>query len=484
MGPTIDLTSLIDVNDQPVVLIDDSHRVVAVNKAFEEAYGVRGEQAANTPCYTLLARDRRPCPCGPSGESCPFADTFAGEGTRNIMQRYRDKEGRERVVQIQAYPIQTREGRVFIAESIQRDAARHHPAGLASGSSSGQMVGQSTAYRNALERLVLASKNDAPVLLTGDTGTGKELAAEFIHRQSARRTGPFQTLDCTVLTPELFESEVFGHERGAFTGSVRDKPGLFEIADNGTLFIDEIGELPLPLQAKLLRLLETGTFRRVGGTVTRRANVRFICATNRELQGAAWFRNDLYYRIACVTVRLPSLAERRSDIPVLAAEILTRISSSSGRRLTIDAAALDMLCDYEFPGNIRELRNVLWVASVNSANGHIAAHEVEMALPQRKPWAHARHSRDRDRPMPLAVPGSAPHPQPAPRLLRSWDRDELVSVLRRNRGNRKATARELGVSERTVYRKLREFGVGALAIGLLSRLPEAAVALETVLLNA
>lgn len=475
MGSPIDFKSLIDIHDQPVVLIDDRHRVVVVNKAFEESYGVDADRVANTPCYELLAHEHRPCPCGPQGETCPFAGSFAGERSCTAAHGYRDEEGREHLVQIQAHPVRTQGGRIFIAESIQRDAEHYRSAGPGSGSSA-KMVGQSSAYRDALNRLALAAKSDAPVLLLGDTGTGKELAAEFIHRQSARRTGPFQTLDCTVLTAELFESEVFGHERGAFTGSVRDKPGLFELADKGTLFIDEIGELPLPLQAKLLRLLETGTFRRVGGTGTRRANVRFICATNRELQGAAWFRSDLYYRLACLSLRLPQLVDRRSDIPLLAAEILDRISSSSGRRITIDAAAVDVLCNYEFPGNIRELRNILWVASVNAADGRIGAHQVEMALPERKPQTHVTRHPDGAGHVPAVY-----HPNPAQRRPHSWDRDELVSVLHRNRGNRRATAQELGVSERTVYRKLREFGVGTLAIALLSHLAEVDTSLELLL---
>jgi len=464
----IESKSLIDMHDQPVVIIDDGHRVAAVNKAFEAVYGVRTEQALGAPCYELLATELRPCPCGPQGDQCPFETTFSEGQTCTTVHAYRDAEGREHRVRIQAYPIRTQNGRVFIAELVQRDTVPHRSRGLATGCSSGRMVGESPAYRAASDRLLMAAGSDAPVLLLGETGTGKELAAEFIHRHSVRREGPFQTLDSTVLTTELFEAEVFGYERGAFTGSVGEKPGLFELADKGTLFIDEIGELPQPLQAKLLRLLEMGTFRRVGGTKTRHANVRLICATNRNLQEAAWFRSDLYYRIACITVRLPRLAERSSDIPLLAAEILERIGKSSGRRITIDGEAVDRLRQHAFPGNIRELRNILWVASVNTADGHISARHVAMAMPQSSPQAQPASIE----PEPAAARSSARHVHRAAQPRRSWDRDELVSVLRRNRGNRLATARELGVSERTVYRKLREFGLGVLAIEALCLLPD------------
>jgi DNA-binding NtrC family response regulator len=338
---------------------------------------------------------------------------------------------------------------------IQRDAMRHHLDGHARGSLQAQMVGSSAAYRLALDRLRTAASTDAPVLLLGDTGTGKELAASYIHQHSARRAGAFQTVDCSVLTEALFESEVFGHARGAFTGSVGEKTGLFELADKGTLFLDEVGELPLPLQAKLLRVLEKGEFRRVGGVKTRRANVRIICATNRQLLGASWFRSDLYYRVACISVRLPSLAERRSDIPQLASELLERIGHSAGYRYTIDAGGSDLLARYDFPGNVRELRNILWVAAVNAPDAHITAAEIAAALPAPTEKADCstaeRSCRGEKQPFGASVRRLSPR--------RVWDADSLVVMLSRHQGNRRAVARELGVSERTVYRKLRQYGL-------------------------
>ena len=332
------------------------------------------------------------------------------------------------------------------------------------------MVGDSPAFRETLDRLLLAAGTEAPVLLQGETGTGKELAAAFIHRNSARRDGPFQTLDCTVLTPELFENEVFGHARGAFTGSLGEKPGLFELADKGTLFLDEIGEMPLALQAKLLRLLETGEFRRVGDTKMRRADVRVLCATNREIHGVSWFRKDLYYRIACMTVRLPNLSERRSDIRGLAADILERINRSSGHRVRIDPDALRILVAYDYPGNIRELRNILWVAAVNAADGTITGQLIHMALPRGRGEAEApEHHGQRQ----VAVPApTLDQPPPAREHHGVWNADQLAALLDRHQGNRGAVARELRVSERTVYRKLREFGLHSLACAVILPLAE------------
>ena len=449
----VELQALVDIHDQPFVILDDGRRVVVVNRAFEEDFRVERANVAGTLCRDLLANQNRSRPCGPDCDNCPFGETFASHVAQTSACSYQDAEGRAHLLRTRAYPIRTESGRTYVGMLIQRDAIRHHPEGHDGAPPQVHMVGDSAAYRVALDRLLAAAKTDAPVLLQGETGTGKELAAAFIHQHSARRAGPFRTLDCSVLTEELFESEVFGHERGAFTGSVGQKAGLFELADNGTLFRDEIGEMRLPLQAKLLRVLESGEYRRVGGVKTRRANVRLVCATNRQLLGAPWFRSDLYYRVACMSVRLPSLSERRSDLPLLAIALLERIGHASEHRFTIDPAALDLLAAHDFPGNVRELRNILWVASVNCADGHITRAHLAAALPV----PTERVSRA---PAQLTRPGLPLGAQPQRSSLRpAWDAESLDTVLRRHRGNRRAAARELGVSERTVYRKLREFGL-------------------------
>ncbi len=265
--------------------------------------------------------------------------------------------------------------------------------------------------------------------------------------------------DCTALTQELFVSEVFGHEKGAFTGSTVAKRGLYELADKGTLFLDEVGEMALPLQAKLLRILESGQFRRLGSNHTRSADVRIICATNRELRGVPWFRADLYFRIACMTVRLPRLADRLDDIPVLAKTLLGRIARSYGQILRIDDDALLQLQGYHYPGNVRVLRNILWVAAVNSEEGRITARHIREALPEPvsapSPEPHAGGSGPRGQSPQEARPLEA---QPVVRDSAS-EFERLASVLRRHQGNRRLVAQELAVSEWTIYRKLRQFGL-------------------------
>ena len=451
----VELQALVDIYDQPFIIIGDDHKVIVANQAFQRAFRADGCRAPGTPCHLLMAEHHGPRPCGSNGHSCPFTETFTRKIPRTSTMTYRDADGREHLVRTHAYPLRTQSGRTAVGVLMKREAMPDQPDG-ANGSCAGvRMVGQSAAFRETLDRLLWAANSDAPVLIQGDTGTGKELAAEFVHRHSGRHRGPFQTIDCSVLTGELFESEVFGHERGAFTGSVREKRGLFELAHGGTVFLDEIGEMPPPLQAKLLRVLETGTFRRLGSIRNREADVRFICATNRQLLGSPLFRSDLYYRIACVNVQLPSLSQRRDDIPLLASELLERIGRSAGQHFSIDEPALRLLQDHEYPGNIRELRNILWQAAVSAPNGHIGVTQVAGALPLTIPDTM-------EDPSPMPEVSRAPSTEPANGALslrHVWDPDNLAAVLRRNEGNRRAAAQELGVSERTIYRKLRALGL-------------------------
>jgi two-component system, NtrC family, response regulator AtoC len=451
----IEVQSLVDAYDQPFVLIDSGFRVVTVNRALEVAYGVERGSAPGRPCYQLVPPSHRPCPCSRQGSDCPFARVFAGEGSASVTRAFRDKRGREHQATIQAYPIRTAGGDTLVGELVQY-ASQRAGAGAANDPDAPAMIGSGPAFRQLMTGLSAAARSPAPVLLQGATGTGKELAAARIHRLSDRHTGPFQVLDCTTLTSGLFESEVFGHERGAFTGSAGEHRGLFEQADGGTLFIDEIGEMPLPLQAKLLRVLEDGGFRRVGGTRSRQADVRIIAATNRELLGAPWFRQDLYYRLACISLRLPTLAERSEDLPALAAELLARIGRSSGRVYTLDPQALGVLTSYDFPGNVRELRNVLWAAAANTEDGTIGVAQVAAALPRRQPATAADRMKpclpDQCRAMAelrgLTVPTRA-----------RWEAAHLEAVLGRHGRNRRSAAQELGISERTLYRKIRLYGL-------------------------
>ncbi|CCE11049.1 Mo/Fe nitrogenase specific transcriptional regulator, NifA [Bradyrhizobium sp. STM 3843] len=222
------------------------------------------------------------------------------------------------------------------------------------------IVGDSPALRTLLDKINVVAKSNAPVLLRGESGTGKELVAKAIHELSARAKRPFIKINCAALPETVLESELFGHEKGAFTGAINARKGRFELADKGTLFLDEIGEISPAFQAKLLRVLQEQEFERVGGNQTIKVDVRIVTATNRNLEEAVSrneFRADLYYRISVVPIRLPPLRERRSDIPQLACEFLRRFNTENNRNLNFDVSAIDVLMHCGFPGNVRELEN-------------------------------------------------------------------------------------------------------------------------------
>jgi DNA-binding NtrC family response regulator len=295
-----------------------------------------------------------------------------------------------------------------------------------------------------VEQLGRAAETQASILIEGESGVGKELAARFVHDRSARRNKPFVSVDCTTLTETLIEAELFGHEAGAFTGCIGRKAGLVERADGGTLFLDEIGDLPLNLQPKLLRLLESGEFRRVGGREMMRVDVRIVAATNQRLRERAHkggFRQDLYYRLACITIPIPPLRYRRDDIPVLAEVLLQRICRNSGRRCHLSSEALACLAEYDFPGNIRELRNALQRAVAMSRDAAIRSDDLGLCTGIAKADGAQR--------------GEAPAPAP----LREIEARHIAALLERHGGHRRRVADDLGISERTLYRKLKTFGL-------------------------
>jgi DNA-binding NtrC family response regulator len=313
----------------------------------------------------------------------------------------------------------------------------------------GRMVGRSPAMQTVFDVLGKASGSDATILLEGETGTGKEVSAEAIHRGSPRRDKPFLVVDCGAMPPNLLESELFGHERGAFTGAVSSRQGVFEAANGGTVFLDEIGELSIDLQPKLLRVLERREVRRVGTNNHVPVNVRLIAATNRSLReqvGAHKFRSDLYYRLAVVEVKLPPLRERLSDLPALVEHIVRNLGSSVSEESlgAVRAAAfLGALAEHTWPGNIRELRNYL--------ERCVALHDF---APPRSAGASA----------PVPGPESAVNiGQPLREAREAWvssfERRYLEELLRQHENRVSAAARAAGVDRIYFYRLLWKHGL-------------------------
>lgn len=306
----------------------------------------------------------------------------------------------------------------------------------------GSMAGQSPPFRRMLELLRIVAPTSTTVLLLGESGTGKELAAAALHAMSSRSAGPLVPVDCSGLSETLFESELFGHARGAFTGAVRDKPGLVEEAEGGTLFLDEIGDIPLSLQVKLLRLLETGRHRRVGSLRQLRSDFRLVCATHRNLkkmiaEGA--FREDLYYRISPFPVRIPPLRDRLDDLPLLAECLLERLT---GCDCSLTDHALTLLGSYDYPGNIRELRNILERACLLAQGEPIAVEHL--------PALSSQDSAAEEDAWIAPCTGSRVLPLDEVEAL------YLRRIVARFQGERAELASRLGISERTLYRKLQD----------------------------
>jgi transcriptional regulator with PAS, ATPase and Fis domain len=436
--------SLIDTHDDPFVVINEHFEIVAVNRAFEQAYRTDRQELTGRHCYEVT--HGLTSPCFEHGEDCPHRRVFEAIESHGVVHTHFDASARVHLVRISAYPIHASNGELLLGERYHELSVRDRQCDYTR-----QMVGRSPAFTNLVKDLELAARTDSPVLIHGETGTGKELAAAFIHAHSDRREKPFITLDCTVLTEALFESEVFGHERGAFTGSVGEKKGLFELAHSGSLFLDEVGELPLFIQSKLLRVLETGQFRRVGGRESRQADARIVCATNRDLRGSNDFRRDLFYRIACLTIEVPPLRARREDIPVLAQNLLQCIGHADRRKYTLTADAVRRLQSYHFPGNIRELRNILAVGALRSTTGTVDGEMLgEVIGSAQRPIDAGGPSRSGEAPTAVAQSGST---------LAEREAAQIDRALREFGGNRRVTAAVLGISERTLYRRIKRYGL-------------------------
>jgi DNA-binding NtrC family response regulator len=306
------------------------------------------------------------------------------------------------------------------------------------------IIGTSPAMQAVFDTIRHVAPTKATVLIQGESGTGKELVARALHQASPRREGPFVPVHCAALAPTLLESELFGHEKGAFTGAVERRRGRFEMADGGTLFLDEIGEIEPSLQVKILRVLEERAFERVGGSETVTVNVRLVAATNKDLRqlvADGKFREDLFYRLFVVNLTLPPLRERDGDIVLLTQHYLKTLAAENGKSVpTLTAEAMDALTAYSWPGNVRELRNVIERMVVLNSTGKLNLDDVPATVRQ------GAHDSGRDATR-------------AGRVLRDAERQLIEDALRQHRGNRTKAAQHLGISRRTLHRKLNEFGL-------------------------
>lgn len=427
-----DAQAMLEAFDEPAILIGLDYVIVAANGAYQRLYGDapidRGQR-----CFEVSHHYN--VPCDQAGEACPLRESLRSGRRHRVLHVHHGPEGQEHV-DVETWPVPGPDGQVqFFIEVLRRLPVASAQA------NGGELTGRSRAFNRMLGLITRAAPSDASVLLQGETGTGKELVARAVHRASLRQEAPFVPVDCSGLTETLFESELFGHEKGSFTGAVSSRIGLVEAASGGTLFLDEVGDIPLALQVKLLRLLETRSFRRVGSVEPRRADFRLVAATHRDLRRMVeqgQFREDLYYRISTFPIDVPPLRARLDDLPLLCQAILRRLQYGQGRYLSDEALA--ELQGYDFPGNVRELRNVLERASLLADGPEILPEHLSPEVRGRQ--------------------GLAVLPEDELLSLEEAEAHYLGRALALHQGDRASLARLLGVSERTLYRKLRRHGLG------------------------
>ncbi|MCW2003461.1 two-component system NtrC family response regulator [Xanthomonas arboricola] len=346
-------------------------------------------------------------------------------------------------------------GRAEIVEVVQRalhsatDAPEPGAASLAPAEEADALIGHSPAMRTVHKRIGLAAGADLPVLITGETGTGKELAARALHRASTRAQRAFVAVNCAAIPLELMESELFGHRKGAFSGATSDRIGLIRQADGGSLFLDEIGDMPLPMQGKLLRFLQEGEVTPLGGNGAQKVDVRVLAATHRDL--AAWastgqFRSDLRYRLNVVPIELPPLRERGDDILLLATHFL---QSAGGAARALSPDAQRRVLDHPWPGNVRELRNVMQRCALLVRGHTIAAGDLDEALGEPLPG-------DPLQPQPADAPTGT---QSLPEAVAQLEKRMIQAALTQAQGNRAEAARQLGIHRQLLYRKLDDYGL-------------------------
>lgn len=435
---------IIDLIPEPFVVINKDYKIVAANNRYLNKYEPDDTEIIGQTCHRISHHSE--VPCHENGEHCPLKSVFdTGRATEVIHVHY-DKHGGQEHVQLRAQPILDDHGNVkYMAESMicldEVDKAEKF------------LVGRSSAMIRLTSLLQRVAPTRSTVLLTGESGAGKEKVSEYIHHFSNCHKGPFVIVDCSTLGEQLFESELFGHEKGAFTGATDKKVGLIEAANTGTLFIDEISELPLPLQTKLLRFLETGTYRTVGGNKYKQVDVRIIAATNRNLRQMVEdkkFRNDLFFRLTAFPVEIPPLRERKDDLPALAEHFLLSIEGGSAH-IPLSEEVIEELFKYDYPGNVRELRNIMERACILAS--------LETMNPDHLIFEQFTYINSNSEVVSSPAENSAPGSNDYDFLSRSQgrhDKDRILNALRQCNGNRSRAADLLGVSERTIYRYVKK----------------------------
>ncbi len=422
--------SMINAIDKPAIFITPQYHILAVNDAYRDTYDME-VIVGQSKCFEIS--HNHTTPCDKHGEDCPIKECIKTDRTSSVVHIHNTQHGKT-YCDILMKPVKDENGFTMgyleILDKISFATVE---------SDVNKMIGTAPSFKTLLTKVNRAASSEIAVLLHGETGTGKELVAKALHDSSRRSEKPFVVIECTGLNDNLFESELFGHEKGSFTGATQAKKGLIEIAEGGTVFFDEIADVPLSMQVKLLRLLETQCYRTVGGIKQRKANFRLVCASHKnilEMVERGEFRKDLYYRIAGFPISLPALCERKEDIPALAKHFL---NLSEWKHKHFSKESIDKLCQYSFPGNIRELKNIVEQAALLSNEDIIEATD----LPEQVFLGKSKKAEEQFDLMTLE--------QAEKTYLDNLCNSQSIAI--------DELAERLDISTRTLYRKLQKYGL-------------------------
>ena len=419
-----------------VFTIDTTGRITCFNRAAETITGFSKKEAIGRPCHTIFRSNA-------CEDACPLRYTLeTGEPIVDLVVSIKSAQGEEIPVSISTALVRNRKGELLGGVETFRDLRQVEALRKEVRESYvfGDIVTKSERMRAILDLLPTIAESESTVLITGESGTGKELVAKSIHNRSRRSEGPLIAVNSAGIPDTLMEAELFGYEPGAFTGAVKSKPGRFAMAGGGTLFLDEIGDMSLQLQAKLLRVLQDGTYEALGGVRTLQADVRVLAATNKDLSSMireGTFREDLYYRLNIFELKIPPLRDRMEDVPILVDHFIQRLSALQDKQVTgIAPKALRVLMSHDFPGNVRELENAIEHAVVLSPGSLVRTDHLPAGI--------------RETGASLEEEGPT---------LKDQEKRFVERSLVRNNFDRIATAKELGIHKSTLYRKIQKLGI-------------------------
>ncbi len=442
--------TVVDTIQDGVMIVNTEGIIVSVNRGFEEITGYRRDDAVGKPCTILNCTS---CEIVRNEKGCHWCVMFKKGKLKKQRCLLSRKDGRVVYVLKNASVLKDENGVVTGAVETMTDVTdlidkeiqiETYKRELGDENRFRGMIGACASIQNLFETIRNAARSDAPIIIHGESGTGKELVAKAIHEEGLRAGKSFIKVNCAALNESLLESELFGHIKGSFTGAHRDRKGRFEAADGGDIFLDEIGDLPLSTQIKLLRVLEEKVVERVGDHSPIKVDVRIISATNRDLPNLiakGVFREDFYYRINVIPIRVPPLRERTEDIPLLADSFFNRIKLKSGKEIEgVSKRALEKLMGYHWPGNVRELKSAFEFAFVSCRGGMIEPEHLPPGIVENR-----RDFSEREE----AVDG-----------LDEIKKQRLAKALNATGGNRSAAARMLGISRTSVWNQMKRYGIG------------------------